>query len=122
LQALLGLLAVIAVLPFGSHVVVSVLIGSVTCLISNALMAFLIFKKYSAQRPERVLLRMYGSEAAKLVLISGIFVAAFTTLDGLNVSALLAAYFVTQIASTIIASQIKSRPETRQMPTTRLER
>lgn len=111
-----------AALPFGSTVVVSVLIGSVTCLIANSMLAFLIFKQYSAQRPERMLLRMYGAEVAKLVLIGGIMVAAFTTIDRLNVLALLAAYFVTQVASSVIAAQIKSRPETRQLPTTRIER
>lgn len=119
---MLGLLAMLVVLPFGSSMVVSVLIGAVTCLITNGLLAFIVYKPYSANKPEQMLRRFYGGEVVKLVAISSILTAVFTTLDGLNVSALLAAYLVIQVASTVIAAQIKYRPETRQIPTTRIER
>jgi len=92
-------------LPFGTSVVVSVLIGSGVCLLANGLFAASVFRAYRAQHPERLLLRMYGAEAAKLALIVGLFVVAFVTRDGLNIPALLAAYLVTQVASTLIAAQ-----------------
>jgi ATP synthase protein I len=85
--------------------VVSVLIGSGVCLLANGLFAVAVFRAYRAQYPERLLLRMYRAEAAKLALIIGLFVVAFVTLDGLNIPALLAAYLVTQVASTLIAAQ-----------------
>lgn len=88
---------------------VSVLIGSGVCLLANGLFAASVFRQYRAQHPERLLLRMYRAEAAKLALIIGLFVVAFVTLDGLNIPALLAAYLVTQVASTLIAAQWKTQ-------------
>ncbi len=108
-QAILGFLATAIALPFGSSVVISVLIGAGTCLLANSLFAVWVFRRYRAQRPERLLLRLYGAEAGKLALIVGLFVVAFVALDGLSIPALLAAYLVTQVASTLIAAQMDTR-------------
>ena len=69
----------------------------------------MVFRGYRAQETERLLLRIYGAEVAKLVVLIGLFGVAFATLDGLNIPALLAAYLVTQVASTLIAAQFDGR-------------
>jgi ATP synthase protein I len=96
-------------LPFGSSVALSVLVGAGTCLLANALLAAWVFGDYRAQNPERLVMRFYGAEVAKIALILGLFGAAFAALDGLNVPALLGAYFVNQVIPTLIAAQIGNR-------------
>jgi ATP synthase protein I len=103
-QALLGLVAVALALPFGGSVALSALIGSAACLLANALLAVSVFRGYSAQEPERILLRFYGAEVAKLALVVGLFGIAFVTVEDLNLPVLLGAYLVTQVASPIIAA------------------
>jgi ATP synthase protein I len=112
-QAILGSLAVAIALPFGGPVAVSALIGAGSCLLANALFAAWIFRGYRAQEPERLLLRLYGAEIAKLVLLLGLFAVAFLTWGGIVVPALLAAFLVTQIASSLIAAQLGDRPASR---------
>jgi ATP synthase protein I len=112
-QAILGSLAVVIALPFGGPVAVSALIGAGSCLLANALFAAWMFRGYRAQEPERLLLRIYGAEVAKLALLLGLFAVAFLTWEGINIPALLAAYLVTQIASSLIAAQLGDRPGSR---------
>lgn len=121
-QALIGIIAVTVAFPFGNYVVVSVLIGAVTCLIANSLLAFTVFWGYTASKSQRLLLRIYGGEVVKIAIISLIFVLAFVSIHRLNVPALLVAYLLTQVASTVIAAQFKPRSETRQVPKARIER
>jgi ATP synthase protein I len=109
-QAILGSLAVVIALPFGGPVAVSALIGAGSCLLANALFAAWIFRGYRAQDPGLLLLRFYGAELAKLVTILGLFAIAFLFVEGLNIPALLGAYVVPQIASSIIGAQLGDRP------------
>ncbi|TCT19127.1 ATP synthase protein I [Thiobaca trueperi] len=109
IQAILGLVSVACALPFGDSVALSVLIGAGVCLLANALLAVWVFRDYRAQALERLVLRFYGAETAKIVLILVLFAVAFATLDNLNIPALLGAYFVIQVAPTLIAAQSGNR-------------
>jgi ATP synthase protein I len=108
-QIILGLVLAIFALPFGNPVAISVLVGAGTCLLANALLAAWVFRGYRAQEPARLVLRFYGGEAAKIALILGLFGVAFATYDGLNIPALLGAYFLVQVIPTLIAAQMGSR-------------
>lgn len=112
-QVILGLSALLIALPFGWQVVMSVMIGVGSCLFANSLFAVLVFRGYRAQEPGRLLLNIYGAEVVKLVVLVGLFGVAFATLDGLNVPALLVAYLVIQVASTLIAAQLSARAASR---------
>ena len=112
-QAVLGSIAVAIALPFGGSVAMSALIGAGSCLLANTLFAVWVFRGYRAQEPERLLMRFYGAEIAKLAVLLGLFAVAFLTLEGINIPALLAAYLVTQIASSLIAAQLGDRPGSR---------
>jgi ATP synthase protein I len=108
-QALLGSIAVAVAWPFGGRVAISALIGSGACLLANGLFAAIVFRGYRAQEPDRLLIRMYGAEVAKLALLLGLMGVAFATLKGLNVPVLLVAYLTTQIAGHLIAAQWGAR-------------
>jgi ATP synthase protein I len=114
IQAILGSIAVVIALPFGVSVAVSVLIGAGACLLANWIFAVVVFRGYRAREVDLLLLRIYGAEVAKLVVLLGLFGVAFLTLDGLKVPALLAAYLVIQVASTLIAAQFGARGGRRQ--------
>jgi ATP synthase protein I len=102
-QAVLTLVLTAAALPFGTRVALSVLIGAGICLLATAVFAFWVFRRYSAQRPDLLLMRFYGAEVAKLVLVLGLFAVAFATVKEINLPALLAAYFVVQVLPTVLA-------------------
>jgi ATP synthase protein I len=113
IQAVLGALAVAIALPFGGPVAVSALIGAGSSLLANLLFAATIFRRYRAQEPERLLMRFYGAEIAKLAVLLGLFAVAFKFLEGLSIPALLGAYLAPQIASNLIGAQWGDRPAKR---------
>lgn len=115
LQLIMTPLATMVGLVFGLSVALSALIGAGVCLLANAVFAFWVFRGYRAQDPGGLLMRFYGAEAAKVVLIVGSFAAALATLDNLNAPALLGAYFVVQVMSTLIAAQFGNRITKREM-------
>lgn len=104
LQLAMTLLAPVLGLPFGVSAAMSALIGAGVCLLANGLFVFWVSREYRAQEPGALVARLYGAEIAKLGLILGLFAAAFATVPGLNLPALLAAYFAVQVLSPVIAS------------------
>jgi ATP synthase protein I len=111
IQSIFGLILTIIALPFGSPVAISVLIGAGTCWLANALLVVWVFRAYRAQAPERLVLRFYSAEVAKIALILGLFGVAFAIYDELNIPALLGAYFLVQVIPTLIAAQTGSRTQ-----------
>lgn len=109
-QAVLGLGAAAAALPFGGSLALSALIGAGSCLAANGLFAVSVFRGYRAQDPERIVQRFYGAELAKIVVILALFAVAFATIDGLSVPVVLGTYVVAQMASHLIAAQSDLRP------------
>jgi len=107
---MIGLGAAALALPLGSSVALSVLIGAGSCLVANALFAASVFRGYRAQEPERILLRFYGAELAKIVVILALLAIALVTIDSLIAPVLLGAYLVTQVAASLIAAQSDERP------------
>ena len=104
IQLAMMLILTAGALPFGMHVALSVLIGAAVCLLANAIFAVWVFREYRAQEPGSLVMRFYGGEIIKLSLILGLFVAAFTMIDGLNLPALLIAYFAVQVLPAVFAS------------------
>jgi ATP synthase protein I len=91
-------------LPFGMSAAVSVLIGAGVCLLANSAFAYWVSRGYQAREPGVLVARLYGGEIVKLGLILGLFAGAFATVPGLNLPALLAAYFAVQVLPAILAS------------------
>ena len=111
IQSIFGLILTIIALPFGSPVAISVLIGAGTCWLANALLVTWVFRAYRAQAPERLVLRFYSAEVAKIALILTLFGVAFAIYDELNIPALLGAYLLVQVIPTLIAAQTGSRTQ-----------
>ncbi|MTW22837.1 ATP synthase subunit I [Allochromatium palmeri] len=111
IQSIFGLILTIIALPFGSPVAISVLIGAGTCWLANALLVVWVFRAYRAQSPERLVLRFYSAEVAKIAVILVLFGTAFAVYDELNIPALLGAYFLVQVIPTLIAAQTGSRTQ-----------
>lgn len=105
LQIILGLVLVAFASFFGASVAISVLVGAGSCLVANTLFAALVFRRYRAQEPGRLAMRIYGAEIAKVGLILGLFTIAFVTLEDLVLPALLGAYLAVQVIPILIAAQ-----------------
>ena len=110
-QLVLGLISAVVALPFGGPVAISVLIGAGTCLLANALLVAWMYREYRAQAPERLVLRFYGAEVAKIALVLGLFGGAVAVYDELNIPALLGSYLLTQVIPTLIAARMGSRTQ-----------
>ncbi|MFD2111127.1 ATP synthase subunit I [Thiorhodococcus fuscus] len=108
-QVVFGLASVVLALPFGGSVALSVLLGAGICLMANVLLAAWVFRGYRAQQPERLVLRFYSAETAKIVFVLGSFGAAYAVFERINVPALLGAYFMVQVIPTLIAAQFGNR-------------
>ena len=87
----------------------SAFIGAGCATLANMLFAFWIFGRYRAQEPGTLLLRFYGAEIAKIFLVLAMFTAAFALVEGLNIPALLGAYFAIQVFPALFASAVGAR-------------
>jgi len=83
--------------------VVSIMIGGGICILATALFAATVFGRYEAAKPRLLVGKIIGAEIGKLVLVAGFFVFAFAKWEGLNVPAMLAAYFAAQVLPVIVA-------------------
>lgn len=109
-QAVFALLAVLVALPFGAVALKSAGIGAGVCLLANWVFAQRVFRRYRAQQPGDLVLRMYGAEIVKIVLILASFALAFATIEHLNLPALLGAYLAVQVLPALFAVRPDGRP------------
>lgn len=108
-QIALAVAAVLISLPFGMVALTSAAIGAGVCLLANWAFAIRVFKRYRAQQPGEIVLRMYGAEIIKIVMILALFSVAFVTIEDLNLPALLGAYFAVQVMPALFASRPDAR-------------
>ena len=108
-QLVVGLIAIAVALPFGTPAALSALIGAAVCFLANMVFAFWVFRKYRAQDAGLLVMRMYGAEMAKIVMTLALFAVAFATIEGLNLPALLGAYFAVQVLSPLFAARSGAR-------------
>lgn len=104
IQLAMALLLPIVVWPFGTPFALSVLIGAGVCLVANVTFAFWVLRAVGVGESQALGLRIYGAEIGKLGLILGLFALAFATIEGLNLPALVAAYFAVQVLPALLAS------------------
>ena len=104
IQIVMALALSAVALFFGGIVAASVLIGAGVCTLANGVFAFMIFRRYRAQEPGLLVMRFYGAEIGKIAIVLLLFAAAFALIDGLNLPALLGAYFVVQVFPALLAS------------------
>jgi ATP synthase protein I len=104
-QVAFGVAAIVLASPFGDTALKSAAIGAGVCLLANWVFALRVFRRYRAQAPTELALRIYSAEIIKIVLILGLFGLAFATLADLNLPALLSTYFAVQVLPALFASR-----------------
>jgi len=97
--------AILVAAPFGVTAFKSAAIGAGVCLLANWVFALRVFRRYRAQAPTELALRIYSAEILKIFLVLGLFTLAFATLANLNLPALLGAYFAVQVLPALFASR-----------------
>lgn len=112
-QVVFALLAILIALPFGASALKSAGIGAGVCLLANWVFARRVFRRYRAQQPGELVMRMYGAEVVKIVLILTLFAIAFATLENLNLPALLGAYFAVQVLPAFLATRPAAQTDAR---------
>ena len=90
---------------FGELIALSVLIGGAACTIANGVLVWGMFGRYRAAEPGLLVMRFYAAEITKILIVLVLFGAAFALIDGLNLPALLGAYFLVQVLPMVMASQ-----------------
>jgi len=108
-QVIVALAAVALVAPFGVAVLASVALGAATCVLATRLFSKSVFVSYRAQRPDEILRRFYGAEAARLLVMPAVLAAALALLDALNPLALLGAFFIVQTLPALFATRSPAR-------------
>ena len=97
IQLLMVVCVPILLIPFGLTVVKSAFFGAVIVTISSHVSAMLAFGKYTAQKPEKILVKFYGAEIIKLTIVIALFVLIMLFFKPLNIVALLTVFFMTQV-------------------------
>lgn len=109
-RILLMQLAAALLIPLGALVhsplaAASALVGGGIATVANAFFAAWMFGQYRAQDPQAIVLKMYGGELLKLVLIALVFIAVFVWMKPLILPAVLSAFLVVQILPPLIATR-----------------
>ncbi len=104
-QLVLSVLLSAAGLVIGRQFALSALIGAGAGTLANAFFAFWVFRRYRAQEPEMLLMRLYGAEMAKVALIVAVFSVAFLSIDTLNIPVLLTAFVIIQVIAPLLGSR-----------------
>lgn len=104
-QVVFALVAIAAAALFGVVAAKSAAIGAGVCLLANWVFALRVFRRYRADAPTELALRIYIAEIGKIVLILALFTLAFVTLPNLDLPALLGAYFAVQVLPALFASR-----------------
>jgi ATP synthase protein I len=89
---------------FSLTIALSVLVGAGASAFASTLFAYWVFRRYQAQEAELMVMRFYSAEILKILLVLGIFAAAFVLIEGLNIPVLLGAYFIAQVLPALMAS------------------
>jgi ATP synthase protein I len=78
------------------------LAGGVIATLANALFAYRIFVRYTAQEPGKLLARFYGAEILKLVLTGLLFAGVILWIKPLSVGALFGVFLLVQMMPIVI--------------------
>ena len=104
-QLVLTMLISAAALLIGKDQAVSALIGGLGASLANAVFGFWVFSAYQAQKPGKLLGKLYMAEAAKLVLTGLIFLAAILFYANLSLAAMLITYFIVHVTASLLVAQ-----------------
>jgi ATP synthase protein I len=99
-----ALVLALVMLLVGPVYAYSALAGGMIAAVANALFAGRIFADYRAQEPQLLLMRLYGAELLKLVLVGVLFGGAYLWIEPLSPGALLGAFLVVYLVPPVIVA------------------
>jgi ATP synthase protein I len=82
----------------------SAFIGGLIATFANLYSARRIFAPYRAQRPDKLLKRLYGTEIKKFLLTLLMFVGAIAWIDPLSIPAMFGLYIGVQLVPLLVAA------------------
>lgn len=106
IQFVLLVLIPLVLLPLGATVSLSGLLGGAIAFVSSLLMFALVFRRYRAQQPEKIVARFYSAEMAKLIFGIAAFAFVVINIQPLNFATLILVYLTMQV---VPALMIKNR-------------
>ena len=99
-----GLLVLIPLLLLFDNVTVATsgLLGGAIAFFSSLIVFLLVFRKYRAQQPEKILAKFYGAEMVKLIFTMVAFAVIVFNVKPLNFASLILVYFVIQVIPALL--------------------
>lgn len=92
----------ILLLPLGMTVSLSGLLGGTIAFVSNLLMFALIFRRYRAQQPEKIVASFYSAEIVKLIFGIAAFALVVLNVQPLSFATLILVYFFMQVIPALL--------------------
>ena len=108
-QGLLTAAAIAASMPFGRAAALSALVGGVNSLVPTAYFAHKVLRASRGATDGRALGVWLRAEVAKIVIVCGMFVAAFVLLKDLDMVALFAGFIVVHVGGVIASMTLDPR-------------
>jgi ATP synthase protein I len=96
-QLIITSLLPLLLIPFGIVVAKSAFFGGLVALVATLISSLLASGKYRAQQTGRILAKFYLAELVKFAIIALGFGLVFWAVQPINVMALLAVFFITQV-------------------------
>ena len=112
-QCLLTAAAAAASVSFGYAAVLSAFVGGVNSLVPTAYFAHKVLRSRSGAASSRVLGVWLRAEVAKIVIVCGMFGAAFALLEGLDMTALFAGFIVVHLGGVIASMTLDPHGDVR---------
>ena len=108
-QCLLTATAAAASMPFGRAAALSALVGGINSLVPTAYFAHKVLRSVSGAEDGGALGVWMRAEVAKIVIVCGLFAAAFVLLKGLNMVALFAGFIVVHLGGVVASMTLDPR-------------
>jgi ATP synthase protein I len=100
-QAILTALITLTFVPFGTELALSAMLGGAIVIFTGIITSLMMFKKYRAQQPEKMVAGFYGAEIAKLIITMAAFALIVLNIESLNFLTLLTVFFIIQVVPAI---------------------
>ena len=102
IQAGLILLIPLLLLPLGTTVAISGLLGGTIALGSSVIMFLMVFRQYRAQQPAKIVAKFYTAEIAKLIFAMAAFAVIVLNVQPLSFATVILVYFFIQVVPALI--------------------
>jgi len=90
----------------GWRIARDVLIGGSVATLGSVVFALWVFGAYRAREPSRLVMRFYGGELVKILMVATVFGLAVVWLEDINPMAVFGAFLIVQVLPSLLANRI----------------